>query len=200
MGHIRPPTTELPFIPFYLTNGFLQRSANPLGALLKPMRYCKTFIIHTSFQVMLRTTFVRSICHPVGKRSMSSLAPVYATQLQQECALRQIACPKVSLPTVLPVSAFRIPGPPPPKCERECNTLQVTWHKEPHVNSYSLRHVGQSTRHYWQEISEDAFDSEDESTISHSVEVAGTEGHLVQIRAHFGDFKSEWSTIEVVMK
>ena len=109
-----------------------------------------------------------------------------------------IVANKVSKTLPIAFQIQQIPAPPQPKFEVKGSTVEVNWEKQSHVTGYSLRHLGESTNKTWQEISEDGFTFQDASSISHSIDMFGEDSHIIQIRAHFGDFRSEWTSLSSV--
>lgn len=75
-------------------------------------------------------------------------------------------------------------------------SLAVSWEKDAHATCYLMRHLGKSTGNYWVSVNAGDFNFEDSLLIAHSIDVEEDDSHLVQIRAQYGDFKSEWSSVK----
>lgn len=145
--------------------------------------------------MLLRATS-RPLQQAVRALSSQSHSSIYAVQLQQELALRHITLGgQVSIPLCQPTKLHAIPGPEQPFCESDGSRMEVSWERDQFANGYSLRHLGKSTHHSWVEITDLQFS--DENIVAHTVEVSPCDSHLVQIRAHFGDFETEWSDVRV---
>ena len=142
--------------------------------------------------------FMRQGVRRFSSENIGGVHSVHAVQLQQELALRQIFGGTVTSVEKQPVAIHRIPGPEQPHCEAiHGKTLEVSWEADTFANGYTLRHLGKGTKHVWTEVAHDDLQFNDGHVVAHSLDTCANDTHLVQIRAHYGDFTTEWSAVRV---